>query len=163
MCWYLPKWGLMWASLVRQLMIWMTSFRPLPLVNGMSTASMTAVMTAWIVFGDSYHTASPNEEQGLGWHVRWVSDVSSYIALFWIGTITSCTFSVLQISDLWCFAGAAVDGLCSPQHSTTQFNQLIKCNVWQCTAQLLQSTFSRHYSFVLMSWTRSSESDLFCN
>ena len=129
MCWYLPKWGLMWASLVRQLMIWMTSFRPLPLVNGMSTASMTAVMTAWIVFGDSYHTASPNEEQGLGWHVRWISDVSSYIALFWIGTITSCTFSVLQISDLWCFAGAAVDGLCSPQHSTTQFNQLIKCNV----------------------------------
>ena len=72
----------MWASLVRQLMIWMTSFRPLPLVNGMSTASMTAVMTAWIVFGDSYHTASPNEEQGLGWHVRWISDVSSYIALF---------------------------------------------------------------------------------
>ena len=129
MCWYLPKWGLMWASLVRQLMIWMTSFRPLPLVNGMSTASMTAVMTAWIVFGDSYHTASPNEEQGLGWHVRWISDVSSYIALFWIGTITSCTFSVLQISDLWCFAGAAVDGLCSPQHSTTQFNQLIKSNV----------------------------------
>ena len=45
-------------------------------------SSVTAVMTAWIVFGDSYHTASPNEEQGLGWHVRWVSDVSSYIALF---------------------------------------------------------------------------------
>ena len=44
--------------------------------------------------GDSYHTAFPNEEQGLGWHVRWISDVSSYIALFWIGTITSCTFSV---------------------------------------------------------------------
>ena len=103
MCWYLPKWGLMWASLVRQLMIWMTSFRPLPLVNGMSTASMTAVMTAWIVFGDSYHTASPNEEQGLGWHVRWVSDVLSFIALFWIWTIKICTFSVLQISDLWCF------------------------------------------------------------
>ena len=33
-------------------------------------------------FGDSYHTASPNEEQGLGWHVRWVSDVLSFIALF---------------------------------------------------------------------------------
>ena len=57
-------------------------WRPLPLLNGMSTASMTAVMTAWIVFGDSYHTASPTEEQGLGWHVRWISDVSSYIALF---------------------------------------------------------------------------------
>ena len=63
-------------------------------------------------------------------------------------------FCRFQICDV--FAGAAVDGLCSPQHSTTQFNQLIKCNVWQCTAQLLQSTFSRHYSFVLTSWTRSS-------
>ena len=113
-------------------------------------------MTAWIVFGDPCHTASPNEEQGLVWHVRWISDVSSYIALFWIGTITSCTFSVLKISDLWCFAGAAVVGLYSPQHSTTQFNQLIKCNVWQCTAQLLQSTLSRPYSFVLKFWTRSS-------
>ena len=33
---------------------------------------------------------------------------------------------------------------------------MIKCNVWQCTAHLLQSTLSRHYSFVLTFWTRSS-------
>ena len=67
----------MWASLVRQLMLWMTSWRPLPLVNGMSTASMTASMTAWIVVGefeqhmllDSYNTASPSEVEGMGWHV----------------------------------------------------------------------------------------------
>ena len=46
-------------------------------LNGMSTASMTASMTAWIVVGeferhmslDSYDTASPSEGQGMGWHV----------------------------------------------------------------------------------------------
>ena len=46
-------------------------------LNGISTASITASMTAWIVVGeferhmslDSYHTASPSEGQGLGWHV----------------------------------------------------------------------------------------------
>ena len=163
MCWYLPKWGLMWASLVRQLMIWMTSFRPLPLVNGMSTASMTAVMTAWIVFGDSYHTASPNEEQGLGWHVRWVSDVLSYIALFWIWTINSCTFSVLQISDLWCFCWRSSR---RSLFATAQYNTMQQIN-HNVTCGNVQHSFCKAPSpdiiQFLMFWTMSSESNLVCN
>ena len=46
-------------------------------LNGISTASITASMTAWIVVGefeqhmmlDSYNTASPSEVEGIGWHV----------------------------------------------------------------------------------------------
>ena len=53
------------------------------------------------------------------------------------------------------FAGAAVDGLCSPQHSTTRFNQLIKCNMAMYSTASA-STLSRPYSFVLKFWTRSS-------
>ena len=85
-------------------------------------------MTAWIVFGDPCHTASPNEEQGLVWHVRWISDVSFYIALFWIGTTTGCTFSVCRFQT--CDVLLAQQSTDSVRHGTVpQFNQLIKCNV----------------------------------
>ena len=129
MCWYLPKGGLIWASLVRQLMIWVTSFRPLPLVNGMSTASMTACYDSLdCLLGIPITQLSRTKSKG--WVGMWDGYQMSRLTLHYseLEQLLAALL-VLQISDLWCFASAAVDGLCSPQHSATQLNQLIKCNV----------------------------------
>ena len=112
---------------------------------------------------DSYHTASPNEEQWLGWHVRWVSDVVSFIALFWIWTIKICTFSVLQISDLWCFCWRSSR---RSLFATAQYNTMQQIN-HNVTCGNVQHSFCKAPSpdiiQFLMFWTMSSESNLVCN
>ena len=123
MCWYLPKVGFADPTADDLGDIFQTA--------GQWHADSYYDSLLWqlgLFVGDSYHTAFPNEEQGLGWHVRWISDVSSYIALFWIGTTTGCTFSVCRFQT--CDVLLAQQSTDSVRHGTVpQFNQLIKCNV----------------------------------
>ena len=115
-----------WASLIRQLMIGCletTSLGPWHVV-----ASMTACYDSLDCLWGSLSHRFSNEEEELVWHVRWISDVSFYIALFWIGTTTGCTFSVCRFQT--CDVLLAQQSTDSVRHGTVpQFNQLIKCNV----------------------------------
>ena len=126
-----------------------TSFGPWHVV-----ASMTACYDSLDCLWGSLSHRFSNEEQELVWHVRWISDVSFYIALFWIGTTTGCTFSVCRFQT--CDVLLAQQSTDSVRHGTVpQYNQLIKCNVAMYSTASA-STLFRPYSFVSKFWIRSS-------